>query len=75
MSDRDPIWSVGLKRNGQYFEGFVSSAADVLALHKRDTVTTWGTRTSRRCDGNKEDKVNIAINIMMIPGISVLVCM
>lgn len=45
-----PEWSNGLERKGLYFEGIVDSAQlnEVLELHKRDTVSTFGTRSSRR---------------------------
>jgi hypothetical protein len=39
-------WTCGLQRNGEYYEGVVSSLDDRLEAHKRETVTTWGTRTS-----------------------------
>lgn len=43
-------WSTGLEKRGLYFEGIVDSAQldRVLELHKRDTVSTFGTRSSRR---------------------------
>ncbi len=45
-----PAWSTSLERKGLYFEGIVDAAVldEVLELHKRDTVSTFGTRSSRR---------------------------
>ena len=45
-----PEWSSDLERKGLYFEGIVDSAVldEVLELHKRDTVSTFGTGSSRR---------------------------
>ena len=43
-------WTAGLKRSGLYLEGIVeaSSLNNVLEAHKRDTVSTFGTRTNSR---------------------------
>ena len=43
-------WAKGLTRYGQYYAGIVdeSQLDGVLELHKRDTVSTFGTRSSRR---------------------------
>ena len=43
-------WRAGLKRSGLYLEGIIedSSLNAVLEAHKRDTVSTFGTRTSSR---------------------------
>lgn len=47
MANVEPdSWTHGLQRNGEYYEGVVSSLDDRLEAHKRETVTTWGTRTS-----------------------------
>ena len=44
MANTEPdSWTHGLPRNGEYYEGVVD---DRLEAHKRETVTTWGTRTS-----------------------------
>ena len=42
-----PEWSEDLEKAGLYFEGIVDSALldEVLELHKRDTVSTFGTRS------------------------------
>ena len=44
------VWAKGLTRYGQYYAGIVdeSQLDGVLELHKRDTVSTFGTRSSRR---------------------------
>ena len=64
MTEIDPAsWNYGLQRNGLYYEGVVLSVDDRLEAHKRDTVTTWGTRTSciskSGCDGEKKTTVSI----------------
>ena len=47
MANVEPdSWTSGLQRNGEYYEGVVSSLDDCLEAHKRETITTWGTRTS-----------------------------
>ena len=47
MANTEPdSWTCGLQRNGEYYEGVVSSLDDRLEAHKRETVTTWGTKTS-----------------------------
>ena len=47
MNDTDSTsWMQGLQKNGLYYEGIVTSADDCLEIFKRDTVTSWGTRTS-----------------------------
>ena len=42
-------WQEGLKRVGEYYEGFVKmkNVDDLLAKHSTETVTTYGTRRSR----------------------------
>ena len=56
-------WSAGLERRGVYYEGVVDGQVidEVLELHKRDTVSTFGTRTStkgasRKLDGSTHNK-------------------
>lgn len=41
-------WTDGLRRVGVYHEGFVRNIDDVLAKHGVETVTTYGTRRSRK---------------------------
>ena len=43
-----PNWATqfGLIRKGNYYEGFVDDISLVLETHKRQTVTSWGTRRS-----------------------------
>ena len=45
-----PRWADGLTAAGLYYDGVVdeSKLQDTLELHKRDTVSTFGTRLSRR---------------------------
>ena len=54
-------WTKGLKRQGMYYEGWVTCADSVLALHIRETVTCYGTRRSSKIIGSTatvEDKEN-----------------
>ena len=37
-----PLWTDGLKKCGQCYEGIVKNAPAVLELHKQDTVSTFG---------------------------------
>ena len=45
-----PSWAEGLSVAGLYYDGVVDETRlqEVLELHKRDTVSTFGTRCSRR---------------------------
>ena len=47
-------WKDGLSRAGLYFDGIIeeSKLQEVLELHKRDTVSTFGTRSSCRVSKN-----------------------
>ena len=60
-------WEEGLQRIGEYYEGFVKAknVDDLLAKHSTQTVTTYGTRRSRKtgipsaCSNNEaEEKEN-----------------
>ena len=59
-----PAWAVGLQHKGLYYEGVVDGLDELLELHKRDTVSTFGTRSSRlthlpctpNSDSNKENE-------------------
>ena len=44
------VWAKGLTRYGLYYAGIVNESQldEVLELHKRDTVSTFGTRSSCR---------------------------
>ena len=46
-----PSWALGLKRSGLYYEGFVDNLEDTLEAHRRCTITTYGTRTSKKPPG------------------------
>ena len=43
-------WKEGLSHNGLYYSGIIDATKlnEVLEMHKRDTVSTFGTRSSRR---------------------------
>ena len=61
-----PSWSKGLKRSGLYYESIVDDCNQVLELHRRSTMSTFGTRTSYRAQSKSvseedtldEDKEN-----------------
>ena len=57
-STRSSDWRTGLHQRGLYFEGTVdgSDFNSVLEVHKRDTVSTFGTRSSRSCTQSSNDK-------------------
>ena len=58
-------WTQGLKQNGQYYDGIVSSADDRLEVFKRMTVTSWGTRRSSK-PGEKDIAVSFGHEHMVI---------
>ena len=43
-----PVWAEKLQKHGDYYEGIVKSEEVdcILELHKRETVTSYGTRRS-----------------------------
>ena len=48
MANDYQSWTHGLKRVGLYYSGFVDNLEDVLEMHRRSTLTTYGTRTSKK---------------------------
>lgn len=48
MADKVPPWAERLAPKGTYFEGVVEDAQTLVIQHTNDTVTTFGTRTSRK---------------------------
>jgi len=55
-------WSSGLARIRQYYEGIVENVESILELHRKDTVTTYGTRTSFKSSKSNNDKENDSFN-------------
>ena len=55
-------WMNGLKQAGLYYEGVVADLESLLESHKRETVTTWGTRRSSTNEGDLSDGVNTVIH-------------
>ena len=50
-----PNWTEGLTVAGLYYDGVIDGDKldEVIELHKRDTVSTFGTRSSRRVSESK----------------------
>ena len=53
-----PPWASGLHRSGLYYEGVVDDLEKTLELHRKATVTTFGTRTSCKSSTNECNKEN-----------------
>ena len=55
-----PKWTEGLTVAGLYFDGIVDGDKldEVIELHKRDTVSTFGTRSSRRVSEPRKKTVH-----------------
>ena len=47
-SSATPNWTANLDARGLYYEGLVEDIGTLLEMHKLSTVTTYGTRRSRR---------------------------
>ena len=47
-SSATPNWTANLDARGLYYEGLVENIDTLLEMHKLSTVTTYGTRRSRR---------------------------
>jgi len=62
-----PLWAGQLKRRGFYFEGLVDSddVETILERRRRDTVTSYGRRTSIKvthtADDGTGDKQNLQV--------------
>ncbi len=41
-----PSWARGLKISGLYYEGIVDNVEAILEQHRKETVTSYGTRNS-----------------------------
>ena len=55
-----PRWSEGLQKRGTYYEGYVDDLESVLEAHRRDTITSWGTRRSSKAQIlDSENKENL----------------
>ena len=61
MADKIPPWAEDLAPKGTYFEG-VEDAQTIVTKHTNDTVTTFGTRISRKT--TKVYKINTLIHII-----------
>ena len=55
-TSQSPAWAAGLSVAGLYYDGIVdeNKLQEILELHKRDTVSTFGTRSSRRVSSNSK---------------------
>lgn len=49
--ENKPQWVIdyNLEASGLYYEGFVDDFESVLSKHRMSTMTTYGTRKSRKC--------------------------
>ena len=49
--ENKPQWVIDytLEASGLYYEGFVDDFESVLSKHRMSTMTTYGTRKSRKC--------------------------
>ena len=54
-----PGWSKSFQKRGTYYEGYVDDLESLLEAHRRDTVTSWGTRRSSKTQ-HIDNKENIA---------------
>jgi len=58
-----PPWASGLHRSRLYYEGVVDYLEKTLELHRKATVTTFGTRTSSSLSStnecNKENRSDV----------------
>lgn len=54
-----PTWATDLSVSGLYYDGVLdkNKLQDVLELHKRDTVSTFGTRSSSGVSSEAKHKV------------------
>ena len=54
-------WHEGLKRCGMYYEGFIDGekVAECLENHRRDTASTFGTRSSRHASNSQTVTENV----------------
>lgn len=54
-----PKWTEGLTVAGLYYDGVIDGDKfdEVIELHKRDTVSTFGTRSSRRVSEPKKKQI------------------
>jgi len=59
MTMDKPCWAEDLQPKGVYFEGFVDDATAIVERYKSETLTTFGTRTSKlsHVDPEKETVV------------------
>ena len=61
-----PKWSESLQKRGTYYEGYVDDLESVLEAHRRDTVTSWGTRRSSKAQ-RTDNKKNLAPSASSVP--------
>ena len=59
-------WTESLKQVGTYFEGIVDDADTLLLEHTNATVTTYGTRTSRKIQVHAQLIVTEQLNFLYI---------
>ena len=57
MAVDKPCWAESLQLRGVYFEGFVDDVTATVERYKAETLTTFGTRTSKRSRDDPERSV------------------
>ena len=60
MAMDKPCWAESLQPRGVYFEGFVDDATATVERYKAETLTTFGTRTSKLSRDDPERLVSPA---------------
>ena len=60
MAMDKPCWAESLQPRGVYFEGFVDDGTATVERYKAETLTTFGTRTSKLSRDDAERLVSLA---------------
>ncbi len=55
-----------LQKKGLYYEGIIDSIEEFLEDFKRQTVTSWGTRTSSNLKGHVDQIVSLPASFVSI---------
>ena len=52
-------WSKGLQHKGVFLEGWVDDVDQVLESHRRATVTSYGTRRSKKSGCTNKENIEL----------------